>query len=68
MRGNCDNKEEDSNRAHLFPKVLGYMRESDIIEGDITKVKVHYYHGKNTTYYISTMVPIQMNKQSYKFL
>jgi hypothetical protein len=40
MRGNCDNKEEDSNQAHPFSKVLEYKGGSDIIEGDITRVKV----------------------------
>jgi hypothetical protein len=26
MRRKCDNKEEDLNQAHPFPRVLGYMR------------------------------------------
>ena len=34
-----DNKEVDLNRAHPFPGVPGYKRDSDIIEGDITKVR-----------------------------
>ena len=27
----------------MFPRVLGYKRGSDIIEGDITKVGVHMW-------------------------
>ena len=41
MRGECDNKEEDLNWARPFPKVLGYKRGSDIIEGGTKEVKVY---------------------------
>jgi hypothetical protein len=37
----CDNKEGDVNGAHPFPRVLGYLRGSDITEGDITEVRVY---------------------------
>ena len=40
MGGNCDNEEGDLSSAHIFPGVLGYKRESDVTEGDITEVRV----------------------------
>ena len=40
MRGECDNKEGDSNRAHPFPRVSRYKRGRDITKGDITEVRV----------------------------
>ena len=39
--GRCDNKEGGLNWEHMFPRVLGYKRRSDIIECDITDVKVY---------------------------
>ena len=36
----CDNKEEEFNQEHLFPRILGYMRGSDIKEGDIMEFRV----------------------------
>ena len=39
--GRCDNKEEDLNWAHPFSWLgSGCKRDSDIIEGESTKVKV----------------------------
>jgi len=37
----CDQKEGDLNWAHLFPKVSDYKEGSDIIEGDITEVRMY---------------------------
>ena len=40
MGRKCDNKEGYLNRAHPFPRILGYKRGNDITEVDITEVKV----------------------------
>ena len=32
MRGRCDNKKEDLNRAHPFPRIWGYKKGNDITE------------------------------------
>ena len=40
MEGECDNKERNLNWEHMFSRILGYMRGSDIKEGDIAEVKV----------------------------
>lgn len=42
MGRKCDNKVRDSNWAHPLPRVLGYRRETNIMEGDIIEVRVHY--------------------------
>ena len=39
-RGKCDDKERHSNREHLFPRVSGYKRRSDIKEECIMEVPV----------------------------
>ena len=41
MTRNCDNEEGDLNKAYLFPRILGYKRRSDILEGGIIEVKVY---------------------------
>ena len=45
MKGKCDNKERGLNWAYPFPRVSGYKRgditKIDIIEGDITEVRVY---------------------------
>lgn len=38
--GKYDNKERNSNWAHMFPRVLGYKRGEWYYKGDITEVKM----------------------------
>ena len=40
MGGKCDNMEGDFRQAHMFPRVWGYKRGSDVTEGDIMEVRV----------------------------
>ena len=41
MGGTCDNKKGDLNSAHMFCRVLGYKRGSDITKDDIAKIRVY---------------------------
>ena len=43
MGGKRDNKERDIRRVHPFPRVSRYNRGGDILEGDITKIRVFKY-------------------------
>ena len=41
MGGKRENKEGDLNSTHMFPRVWGYKRRSDIEEGEIADVRVY---------------------------
>ena len=43
MRGKCDNKKGGLNWAHLFPKVSGYKRGSDITEVSVSPIIVVHH-------------------------
>ena len=41
MEGQCGKKEGHLNEAHPFPRVWGYKRGSNIMEGNIVEVRVY---------------------------
>lgn len=53
MRRKCNNKEEDLNREHMFPRASRYKRGSDITKSDITEVRL-YLWGDHSKFHLKT--------------